>query len=531
MGKEEGDTHTKIQLSRVVLAGAAAAGVAMLLSGVAASATSNSWTTVAPMPGGARDSGATATGPDGRIYTIGGFDGSTHLNRVEAYDVTSNTWSTEAALPGAGRGNLPVATGPDGRIYAIGGLTDTGPVSEVDAYDTTTNTWTTVASMPGGARQDLAAATGPDGRIYAIGGTDGTNILSRVEAYDTTTNTWTTEAPMPGGPREDLFAVTGPDGRIYAIGGDAGSCGNITGRVEAYDTGTNTWATLASMPGGGRTNLAGAMGPDGRIYAIGGLSVNCAAYLNRVEGFNVNSDTWTTGQAMPTARQFEGVAAGPDGRIYAVGGYNGVRLTTVEAYTVIGGTLTARGAAINATEGAASAATVATFNDADQNTASGTYAATINWGDTSMSAGIVTGNRATGFTVTGGHTYAEEGSYTVTVQISDLDGSSVTATGSATIADAALSAAGLKLRQSNDSVNGVVADFTDADPGGVATDYTATISWGDGTSSAGIVASAGGGFSVSGTHTYVRDRERATIKVTIRDAGGSEAIAVTTARE
>jgi N-acetylneuraminic acid mutarotase len=524
--------HTNIQLSRLILAGASAAAAATLLSGVAASATSNSWTTVASMPGGARDGGATATGPDGRIYVIGGFDGSNHLNRVEAYDVGTNTWSTEASLPGAGRGNLPVATGPDGRIYAIGGLTDTGPVSEVDAYDTTTNTWTTVASMPGGARQDLAAATGPDGRIYAIGGFDGTNILSRVEAYDTTTNTWTTEAPMPGGPREDLVAATGADGRIYAIGGDAGSCSSITSRVEAYDTKSNTWATLASMPGGGRTNLAGATGPDGRIYAIGGISVNCAAYLSRVEGFNPSSDTWTTGQAMPTARQFEGVATGPDGRIYAVGGYNGVRLTTVEAYTVIGGTLTARGATVNATEGAAfSGVAVATFSDADQNTAPSTYAATINWGDASTSAGTVTGNRASGFTVTGGHTYAEEGSFTVTVQISDLDGNSVTATGSASTGDAALTASGRQLRQSHDSIAGVVANFNDADPGGLVSDYTATISWGDGTSSAGTVAAAGGGFIVSGTHTYVRDRERATIKVTIRDAGGSEAIAVTIARE
>ena len=256
------------------------------------------------------------------------------------------------------------------------------------------------------------------------------------------------------------------------------------------------------MPGGGRTNLAGAIGPDGRIYAIGGWSTNCTAYLSRVEAFNVSSNTWTTGQPMPTARQFEGVATGPDGRIYAVGGYNGVRTTTVEAYTVIGGTLTARGGTLNATEGAAfSGAAVATFSDADQNTAPGTYAATINWGDTSTSAGTVTGNRAIGFTVTGGHTYAEEGSYTVTTQISDLDGNSVTATGSATVADAALTASGRLLRQSHDSISGVVASFIDADVAGTVGDYTATISWGDGTSSAGTIAAAGGGFSVSGTHT------------------------------
>jgi hypothetical protein len=52
-----------------------------------------------------------------------------------------------------------------------------------------------------------------------------------VEAYDTTTNTWTTVASMPTA-RTNLPAVTGPDGRIYAIGGFDGS--TIVNTVEAY---------------------------------------------------------------------------------------------------------------------------------------------------------------------------------------------------------------------------------------------------------------------------------------------------------
>jgi N-acetylneuraminic acid mutarotase len=514
-----------LRQSRLLALGAGA-GICMLVPGISVLATSNAWTTVAALPGGARDSLAAATGPDGRIYAIGGYDGSHHLNRVEAYDVASNTWSTEASLPGVGRGNLPAATGPDGRIYAIGGLTDTGATSEVDAYDTTTNTWTTVASMPGGARSDFAAATGRDGRIYAIGGWYGSNALSRVEAYDTTTNTWTTEAPMPGGPREDLVAATGPDGRIYAIGGDSGSC-TSTSAVEAYDTITNTWTTLASMPGGGRTNLAGATGPDGRIYAIGG--VTCAAYLSRVEGFNPSSNTWTTGQPMPTTRQFEAVATGPDGRIYAIGGYNGVRLTTVEAYTVIGGSLTASGRTLSSSEGAGFTGTVATFSDGDQNTSPANYTATIDWGDTSTSVGTVAASGG-GFTISGSHAYAEEGTYTVTVSISDLDSNSTFATGTVTVADGALSAAGLHLPLHNHAVSGVIASFTDADPAGTVTDYTATIKWGDGKSSTGTVAASGGGFTVSGSHTYATGVTKATITVIIHDAGGSQTTAKSVAK-
>ena len=36
-----------------------------------------------------------------------------------------------------------------------------------------------------------------------------------------------------------------------------------------------------------------------------------------------------------------------------------------------------------------------------------------------------------------------------------------------------------------------VATFTDTDPNGTATDYTATIDWGDGTTSAGTIVSKG----------------------------------------
>jgi hypothetical protein len=52
--------------------------------------------------------------------------------------------------------------------------------------------------------------------------------------------------------------------------------------------------------------------------------------------------------------------------------------------------------------------------------------------------------------------------------------------------------------------SGVVATFSDADPNGNAKDYTATINWGDGHLTNGTVtADAHGGFTVSGTNTYV----------------------------
>jgi len=51
--------------------------------------------------------------------------------------------------------------------------------------------------------------------------------------------------------------------------------------------------------------------------------------------------------------------------------------------------------------------------------------------------------------------------------------------------------------------NGLVATFSDLDPNGIAGNFTATIDWGDGHISPGVVSSnANGGFNVSGSNTY-----------------------------
>jgi N-acetylneuraminic acid mutarotase len=281
------------------------------------------WSTVAPMPT-ARIALAAATGPDGRIYAIGGFNGVA-LNTVEAYRPRTNTWSTVASMPTA-RIALAAATGPDGRIYAIGGWNQPGAdnsLSTVEAYTPATNSWSTVAPMPT-ARDGLAAATGPDGRIYAIGGTDGMRSLNMVEAYTPATNTWSTVASMPTA-RCCLAAATGTDGRIYAIGGWNQPGGdNTLSTVEAYDPSTNTWSTLAPMPTA-RGDLAAATGPDDRIYAIGGRDGGRNS-LSTVEAYTPATNTWSTVAPMLFAGWGLAAATGPDGRIYAMGG-------DVEAYT------------------------------------------------------------------------------------------------------------------------------------------------------------------------------------------------------
>ena len=98
------------------------------------------------------------------------------------------------------------------------------------------------------------------------------------------------------------------------------------------------------------------------------------------------------------------------------------------------------------------------------------------------------------------------------------------------VADAPLTSSGTSFTTlQGESYTGVVASFTDADPNGTASDYSATIDWGTGQTSTGVITPNGsGGFNVTGTNIYSVSGTDA-ITVTISDVGGSSTVATSSA--
>jgi hypothetical protein len=163
---------------------------------------------------------------------------------------------------------------------------------------------------------------------------------------------------------------------------------------------------------------------------------------------------------------------------------------------------------------------VATFIDGDGSPSVASFAATVDWGDGSMSPATVRQTTA-GFAINGTHTYLEEGLYVVTAALNDVDGDSIQLVTTATISDATLTSTALGLPATGLAQSGVVSRFTDADPFGSVDDYTASISWGDGTVDTGVATvDPGGGFAVSGAHLYPR-RGTYRLTVSVRDIGGA----------
>jgi N-acetylneuraminic acid mutarotase len=134
------------------------------------------WTFGAPMPTPRYDAGM-ATANDGRIFVIGGMTVDAISSVVEVYTPSTNTWTAAAPVPPPQRAIADAVTGPDGRIYLIGGCeigvrpedpTDCGSTKRVDAYTPWTNTWERVEPTLETHREGAVAASGK--RIYALCG-------------------------------------------------------------------------------------------------------------------------------------------------------------------------------------------------------------------------------------------------------------------------------------------------------------------------------------------------------------------------
>ncbi len=174
---------------------------------------------------------------------------------------------------------------------------------------------------------------------------------------------------------------------------------------------------------------------------------------------------------------------------------------------------------------------VATFTDGNFSDTAGGFTATLDWGDGTTTAGTIVGSNGS-FTVDGGHTYADEGSFQPIVTVTRTADSAqvVDNDGSVTVAENdAPTGHGTTISGSPGQAlsNVVVATFTDTDTVNVASDFTATVDWGDGTTTAGTVSGGSGTFSVAGTHTYAANAHD-TISVTLTDDAPGTATATAT---
>ena len=219
------------------------------------------------------------------------------------------------------------------------------------------NNWERITEIP--TKRNGFATAVVDNEIYLIGGTLFENLkwkpgkirkgpygLSTVEVYDPQTNTWQRVADMPTLRHGAKAAVV--NGIIYVFGGYNGKDNQGVNRrfldiVEAYDPQTDTWVRKQDMPVS-RFNFELGVAA-GRVYLIGGSTGRGQGHeqrTDRVDIYDPATDTWMAGRKMPTRRDPIGVEV-VSNRIYVIGGYGwpqipnnpGPFLTSIEEYNPI----------------------------------------------------------------------------------------------------------------------------------------------------------------------------------------------------
>lgn len=249
----------------------------------------------------------------GRVYAVGGFNGSLRVRTVDEYDPLKDRWTSVATME-ARRSTLGVAVLND-RIYAVGGFDGSTGLSSAEVLDlsvpnlclgevlpkeTPSREWRPIASMS--TRRSSVGVGVLGGLIYAVGGYDGNSrhCLSSVECYNPEVDTWTQVADMSA--RRSGAGVGVLNGLLFSIGGHDGPL--VRKSVECYNPERNTWTTLSDMSFCRRN--AGVVTHNGLLYVVGGD--DGSSNLQSVEVYNPKTDTWTILNAtMSIGRSYTGV--------------------------------------------------------------------------------------------------------------------------------------------------------------------------------------------------------------------------------
>jgi N-acetylneuraminic acid mutarotase len=246
---------------------------------------------------------------DGKLYLAGGFEyGGADSARHEVYDTATESWSVTTPLPSPSHHLVGAAVG--GKIYYLGGMHTLGFVvtGETLEFDPATKLFAPKASLPKARQRAAGAVAVHAGKLIYVGGLrNGSQAVSEVDMYDPAADAST--------PRDHLgVAVVG--NTLYAVGGRQGAFETEVAATEALDLKTMKWRTgLARIP----TLRAGfaTAAIDGEIVTVGGEGP--AGVYDQVEAYDTATNSWRSLAASPLPRHgVQGVGFG--GGLWVAGG-------------------------------------------------------------------------------------------------------------------------------------------------------------------------------------------------------------------
>ncbi len=450
-------------------------------------------------------------GPCDTPYSPSRFSGmancvpSTSYGAAWVFVRSGVTWTQQAELVGTGETGQPqfgtsVALSNDGNTALIGGPQDNGGVGATWVFTRSGTTWSPGTKLVGtGAtgtqEQGLSVALSGDGNTALIGGPQTTSANGAEWVFARSSGKWTQQQELPDG--SGLTSDTSQQGFSVALSGDGTTAlvgapqdGSGAGSVRIFLRTGTTWTQQGPrLVGTGASGMANqgssvALSADGSTALSGGLADN--NFIGATWVFTRSGTSWSqqgpklVGSGVSGAAAYQGtsVSLSGDGNTALIGGdqdNSGVGAAWVFAragttWSQQGSKLVGSGAVGPAGEGSG----VALSSD----------------GSTALIGG-----------------YGDNGSIGAAWPFTFVPPPAtvypVSASGGYTFSGTAPA-----------TISGTVATFATADPAAVAGNYSASIGWGDGTSSAGVISGSAPTFTVTGSHTYTTSGSY-TITVTI----------------
>ena len=210
-------------------------------------------------------------------------------------------------------------------------------------------TWTYKAPVP--APRSGPAAGVINGILYLAGGHNGVSDSPTVQAYNPATDSWSTLASMPGGRYQgDGAGVI--SNKLYVAGGWTTSPGLPNNNLWVYDPGANTWATRAGMP------ILSACGSSGVINNKLYITTACdgnSGYRSFLHVYDPALNSWSALANTTHAHSNPGYGV-INGKFYVAGGVNesSVVGNTLEVYDPGSNIWTSKASMLTARAGAAS---------------------------------------------------------------------------------------------------------------------------------------------------------------------------------
>ena len=232
----------------------------------------------------------------GKIFAVGGSDGSLRLSSVECFDPATRSWSFVGPM-GTCRSGVGVGV-LSGAMYAAGGYDGRSCLSSVERYDQEKNVWCNVSNMS--IKRSFPGVAVYRDSIYVFGGNDGSSFLSIAEVYDPHVNRWRNIARL-NSPRAGI-GVSILEHCIYIAGGNDGT--SRLDSMEFIDVREEKWHSAATMKSARDGVSLATLGWN--LLAVGGI--NGPSYLKTTEIFDPRNNKWDVVASMETCRAAAGVA-------------------------------------------------------------------------------------------------------------------------------------------------------------------------------------------------------------------------------